>query len=258
LDTSTYLESVAVQTRTFAEWVHDQDPATRVPTCPRWSLAELVSHVGGTQRMVATLVGQRLTDPGAAFTDMDTGPVEPARWREWLTETLAAATEAFDSATDSTPVWDPSGGGAGVPFWSRRLFGEITVHRADAAVALGTRYEVAPEHAAAAIDDWLETMTSAGYAQARPEFVNAIPDTARSLHFHATDTADDWHARRKPEMVVLERTHADADATVRGPAAELLLVLTRRGSLDAARNLEVHGDRELLDRWIDHMDWVAD
>ncbi|MFC4857028.1 maleylpyruvate isomerase family mycothiol-dependent enzyme [Actinophytocola glycyrrhizae] len=258
MDTSAHLESFAVQTKTFADWVHDKDPETPVPTCPRWTLADLVSHVGGTQRMVATLVGQRLTDPSAAFAATDTGPADPARWRAWLTETETAATEAFDSVTDDTPVWDPSGADSGVPFWARRLFGEITVHRADAAVAVGARYDVAPEHAVTAIDDWLETLTSPGYAQARPEFVDAIPDTGQSLHFHATDTADGWLVRRKPDLVVLERTHAEADATARGPAAELLQVLTRRRPLDDARTLQLLGDRELFDHWIEHMDWVTD
>ncbi|UOZ06690.1 maleylpyruvate isomerase family mycothiol-dependent enzyme [Amycolatopsis sp. WQ 127309] len=257
MDTSAHLESVVAQTTTFAEWVQGQDPATRVPTCPKWSLAELVGHVGGTQRMVATLVGQRLTDPSAALAAMDTGPADPAGWRAWLTGTAAAAADAFGSVDDSTPVWDPSGGDSGVPFWARRLFGEITVHRADAAGALGEHYDVSPDHAAATIDDWLETMTSPGYAQARPEFVDAIRDTGRVLHFHATDSAHEWLVRRTPDLVVLERAHAEADATVRGPAAELLLVLTRRRPLDAARNLDLHGDRASLDHWIEHMDWVA-
>jgi uncharacterized protein (TIGR03083 family) len=258
LDTSAFVESVVAQAKTFAEWVHGKDPATPVPTCPDWNLADLVSHVGGTQRMVATLVGQRLTDPSPAFEHMDTGPTHPTRWRDWLIETATAAAHAFDSVTDNTPVWEPSGETAGVPFWSRRLFGEITVHRADAAVALGTHYEVAPEHAVAATDDWLETMTSPGYAEARPEFLDAIPDVDKALHFRATDTDDEWHVRREPDMVVLERRHADADAAASGPAVELLLVLTRRRPLDAARTLQLHGDRKLLDTWIEHMDWVAD
>ena len=47
------------------------------------------------------------------------------------------------------------------------------------------------------------------------------------------------------------------DVAVRGPAAELLLVLSRRRPLDAAPTLELQGDRALLDRWIEHMDWVT-
>jgi uncharacterized protein (TIGR03083 family) len=266
LDTAEQLASVAEQTKTFADRVHGQDPSTPVPTCPEWTLAELVGHVGATQRMVAILVGGRLTDPTAAFTDMDTGPADPAAWRDWLADTSAAALEAYRGVTDSTPVWDPSGTAPGVPFWARRLFGEIVVHGVDAAIAVGAPCEVAPEHAVEAIDDWLETMTSPGYAAARPDFVDAIHDTGHALHFHATDTGTGWRVRRKPELVVLERVHAEAtanadvtaDATARGPAAELLLVLTRRRPLDAAGNLQLLGDRALLDHWIEHMDWVAD
>jgi len=59
-------------------------------------------------------------------------------------------------------------------------------------------------------------------------------------------------------MVVLERAHTKADVAVRGPAAELLLVLSRRRPLDAAPTLEVLGDRALFVNWIEHMDWVTD
>jgi predicted lipid carrier protein YhbT len=88
--------------------------------------------------------------------------------------------------------------------------------------------------------------------------------TGQTLHFHATDATDatdatgEWLARREPDQVVLEHTHANADVAVRGPAVDLLLVITRRRPLDAADALEVHGDRALLDHWIAHMDWVTD
>ncbi|MFI7610850.1 hypothetical protein ACIBP6_06390 [Nonomuraea terrae] len=65
-------------------------------------------------------------------------------------------------------------------------------------------------------------------------------------------------ARREPDMVVLERTHTRADVVVRGPAVELLLVISRRRPLDAAPALRSQGDRALLDHWIEHMDWVTD
>ena len=50
--------------------------------------------------------------------------------------------------------------------------------------------------------------------------------------------------------------HIKADVAVRGPASDLLLVLSRRRPLDAAPTLQLQGDRALLDHWIDHMDWV--
>ncbi|GIF72548.1 maleylpyruvate isomerase family mycothiol-dependent enzyme [Asanoa siamensis] len=257
MDPSAYATAVVAQTSTFADWVHGKDPSTRVPTCPEWTLADLVDHVGSTQRMIAMLVGEKMTEPSAAFARYVPGPTDSEQWRAWLTEGAAEAQRAFDSVDADTPVWDPSGAADGVAFWSRRLFGEASVHRADAAAALDERYDLAPEHAVEAVEDWLDTMTSRGYWENKPEFAAAMRGNGQTLHFHATDATGEWLARREPDMVALERTHATADVTVRGPATDLLLVLSRRQPLAAASSLEIDGDRALLDRWIDHMDWVT-
>jgi uncharacterized protein (TIGR03083 family) len=258
VDTSAYLRVVVDQTRTLADWVHGRDATAPVPTCPKWTLGDLVDHVGATQRMVAMLVGERMTDPSEAFARQVPGPTDSALWRDWLTNCAAEAKQAFDSVTDDTPVWDPSGADAGVAFWSRRLLGEVCVHRADAAVALDLPYELEPEAAAAAVEDWLDTMTSQGYWENRPDFADAVRGTGQTLHFHATDAPGEWLVRREPDRVALERTHTKADVAVRGPGADLLVVLSRRRPLSAASGLEVHGDRALLDHWIEHMDWVTD
>ncbi|MDG4824109.1 maleylpyruvate isomerase family mycothiol-dependent enzyme [Asanoa sp. WMMD1127] len=258
MNTSSYLSGVVEQTNTFADWVHDKDAATPVPTCPKWTVADLVDHVGSTQRMVAMLVGERMLEPSNAFARYVPAPTDPAEWRAWLTQGAAEAKQAFESVTDDTPVWDPSGADAGVPFWSRRLFGEASVHRADAAAALGVPYELAPERAVAAIEDWLDTLTSRGYWENRPDFADALRGDGQTLHFHATDATGEWLARREPDQVALERAHADADVTVSGPAVDLLLVLSRRRPLAAASSLAIDGDRALLDLWINHMDWVTD
>ncbi|GAA1585785.1 maleylpyruvate isomerase family mycothiol-dependent enzyme [Actinomadura kijaniata] len=258
MDTSAYLNGVVEQTYTFAAWVNGRDAATPVPTCPKWTLADLVDHVAATQRMVAMLVGERMTEPSRAFAGYVQAPTDSAQWGAWLTDAATEAKQAFESVTDDTPVWDPSGDAAGVPFWSRRLFGEACVHRADAAAALGARYELAPESAVAAVEDWLDTMTSRGYWENRPDFADAMRGNGQTLHFHATDVPGEWLVRRETDRVALEHTHIKADVAVRGPAAALLLVLSRRRPLDAAPALEVHGDGALFTHWIDHMDWVTD
>ncbi|OLF17433.1 maleylpyruvate isomerase family mycothiol-dependent enzyme [Actinophytocola xanthii] len=258
MDTTAYLNAVVEQTSTLADWVDGGDATTPVPTCPKWTLADLVDHVGATQRMVAMIVGQRMTEPSSAFAGYVPAPSDSTQWRAWLNGCAAEARQAFESVADDTPVWDPSGDAAGVPFWSRRLFGEACVHRADAAATLGTRYELAPELAVGAIEDWLDTMTSRGYWENRPDFATAMRGDGQTLHFHATDASGEWLARREPDRVALERTHGKADVAVRGSAAELLLVVSRRRPLGSATTLEVHGDRALLDHWIEHMDWVTD
>ncbi|MBM7785636.1 maleylpyruvate isomerase family mycothiol-dependent enzyme [Tenggerimyces flavus] len=258
MDTSAYLNAVVEQTSILADWVEGRDASAPVPTAPKWTLADLVDHVGATQRMVALLVGQRMSEPADAFAGYVPAPTDSAEWGAWLNGTAAEAMRAFESVDDATPVWDPSGAAAGVPFWSRRLFGEACVHRADAAAALGTRYELAPELAVGAIEDWLDTMTSDGYWENRPDFANALRGDGQTLHFHATDAPGEWLARREPDRVALERTHAEADVTLSGPASDLLLVISRRRPLGEAPRLETRGDRALLDLWIEHMDWVTD
>ena len=77
----------------------------------------------------------------------------------------------------------------------------------------------------------------------------------QTLHFHATDpglaTAGEWLAHHAPSGVEWEHRHAPADATLRGPALDLLLVLSRRAPLDTSR-LEASGDSELLAHWLEH------
>ena len=258
MDTSAYIDAAVEQTRTLADWVDGKDGSLPVPTAPKWTLTELVDHVGSVQRMVTMLVGERLAEPSSAFARYVPGPTDPAQWRAWLTEGAAEAKRAFVSATDDAPVWDPSGADAGVKFWSRRLFGEACVHRADAAAALGTRYELAPEFAVEAIEDWLDTMTSRTYWENRPDFAEGMRGDGQTLHFHATDASGDWLARREQDRVVLERTYGEADVTVSGPATDLLLVISRRRPLSSTPSLDVQGEAALFDRWIDHMDWVSD
>lgn len=257
MDTSAYVKAAVEQTRTLADWVHGKDAATPVPTCPDWTLADLVDHVGGVQRMLTVLVGERLTDPTKAFEGYTPGPADSGQWRDWLNDGVDEVSQAFASVTDETPVWDPTGNAAGVTFWSRRLLGEACVHRADAASALAVPYELEPELAVASLEDWLKTMTSRAYWENRQGYGEAMRGDGQTLHFHATDAPGEWVARREADRIVLERTHTKADVAVRGPAADLLLVISRRRALDAAPALDVQGDRALFEHWIDHMDWVA-
>ena len=103
---------------------------------------------------------------------------------------------------------------------------------------------------------WAAWLTN-GAAEVK-HFADAMRGSGQTLHFHTTDAPGEWVARREPDMVVLEHTHIKADVAVRGPATDLLLVLSRRRPTGAAPTLQVHGDRALFDHWIGHMDWVTD
>ncbi len=56
---------------------------------------------------------------------------------------------------------------------------------------------------------------------------------------------------RTPSGVTTARGHGKADVAVRGPAASLLLVLTRRLP-PSAPGIEVLGEQALLTHWLEH------
>jgi uncharacterized protein (TIGR03083 family) len=258
------LDSTVVQTREVSRWIEGADPAAPVPTCPGWTLTELVEHIGSTQRWVATLVAEAITDPGAAFAlGWAEAPADPSRWPGWLLEGADGLQRTFEAATDGRAVFDPSGGDDGVTFWSRRSFGEISVHRIDAAFALDRTYQLDPPSAAAAIEDWLSTIASSGWAANVPGFRDAMRGDGQRIAWVADDADRAWLLRRTDAPLVLDRDRArggrdaDADVTISGPACELLQIVSRRRRLDAAELCTVAGDRRELDHLIDNMNWVG-
>jgi predicted lipid carrier protein YhbT len=63
--------------------------------------------------------------------------------------------------------------------------------------------------------------------------------------------AGEWLVQRTPSGVEWEHRHDQGDVAVRGPAMDLLLVLSRRAALHGAR-LEVSGSRRLLAHRLEH------
>jgi hypothetical protein len=131
---------------------------------------------------------------------------------------------------------------------------EITVHRADAALTAGVPYEVAPEIAADAVDEWLELLE---WAQRTGTFPDAeeLRGPGRSVHLHATDAAPElnaeWLIELGEEGLGWRRGHEKATVALRGPLTSVLLAFYRRLPLDAP-GLEVLGEREVLEFWLEH------
>jgi uncharacterized protein (TIGR03083 family) len=258
LTTTTLTASTLDQTRRLASWLDGADPDLPVPTCPGWTLSHLVEHVGATQRWVTRLVGDRIADPAGAFgVAWEQAPQDAAAWPAWLVDGAETAVAVLDVPTDGAQVFDPSGGTDGVAFWSRRLFGEVSVHRIDAAVGLGRRYEIEPALAAAAVDDWLGTMASSGWAANVPGFTDAMAGDGETIAWVADDADEAWLLRRTAAPLDLVRERGDADVTIHGPADELLQIVSRRRPLADAQACVVEGDRAELVHLIDHMTWIG-
>ncbi|MGI5367085.1 hypothetical protein C9J60_33565 [Streptomyces sp. A244] len=232
------------------------DLSGTVPTCPDWSLEELVRHTGGALRWAELMVRTRAAEevpeeqvPGVA------GPEavgDAAALDAWLAETGEQITATLREAGPDAKVW----GWAGIQtsgFWARRMTHEITVHRADAALAAGLPYDVAPEIAADTIDEWLQIVEYVQRTEPR-DVVRELVGPGSSIHLHATDTGPDLNAEWVVELtedgVRWRRGHEKATVALRGPLTFVLLAFYRRLPLDA-KELEVLGERELLEFWLE-------
>ncbi|MEY9994649.1 uncharacterized protein (TIGR03083 family) [Streptomyces sp. V4I8] len=232
------------------------DLSATVPTCPDWSLEQLVRHTGGALRWVELMVRTRAQEEiPEEKVPLAGGPDEkgdPAALDAWLAETGEMIVGALREAGPDAEVW----GWAGVlnaGFWARRMTHEVTVHRADATLAAGQPYDVAPDIAADAIDEWLEIVE---WAQ------RTLPDDparelrrpGSSIHLHATDNTPGVHAEwvvdLAEDVINWRRGHEKATVALRGPLTAVLLAFYRRLPLDSPE-VEVLGERELLEFWLE-------
>lgn len=84
--------ALIAETDALADLLRAAGPATPIPTCPGWTLADLVTHIGRAQRWAATMITERATE------ELDTRavaggarPKEPEAAAQWLSATLLLA-----------------------------------------------------------------------------------------------------------------------------------------------------------------------
>jgi uncharacterized protein (TIGR03083 family) len=235
------------ETKAFGDLIHGADPETPVPSCPGWTLSQLFKHVGRGNRWSAQIIAERRLEPLDPREVRDgKPPADPDAALVWLADGVQAILDAVDQVGAETRVWTflgqrPAG------WWIRRRLHEATVHRGDAALALGIDFDLSPELAADAISEWIDRAT----IQADPH----SPPLQRglSLHLHATDDGlgptGEWTITHDEDGVNWSHDHGKADAAVRGRAKDLLLAVVRRRTT-AEAGLEVFGDAAVWDGWL--------
>ena len=242
-----YYAEITASTGTLAALASQDDLALPVPTCPDWTLRQLVTHVGRAQRWAAEIARTRSAEfipfrsvPGGRLPD------DPALRPGWLRDG-AALLIAEVSAAGDTPVW-AHGKKRPAAYWGRRMAHETAVHRADAEIAAGRVPDIAPDIAADGIDEWLAELTvpAAGELDVRAA---ALP-AGQSLHVHAAGVpGGEWLVRHGEDGIAVRREHGHADVALRGPASALLLVLLRRLPPDDPA-VQVLGDQQVLTDWL--------
>ncbi|GGX72092.1 hypothetical protein GCM10010324_16670 [Streptomyces hiroshimensis] len=237
------------------------DASVTVPTCPEWTLGQLLLHVGQAHRMATTLVREQVKEfvpPAGAGHGVPTpAPGQPSAddlpaLTAWLAEGAEALVAVLREAGTDSPVWTFSEDQRSA-FWARRMTHETLMHRADALGALGLPFTAEPETAADCLDEWLDILTFPAAVAFKPRLAE-LPGPGRTVHLHATDTPAElnaeWFIDLTGEGVTWRRAHEKAAVAVRGPVTDVLSVLFRRLPADTDR-IEVLGDRGLLDFWLE-------
>lgn len=211
------------------------DLTVQVPSCPDWTAADLVYHVGDVYWSWRAVVEGRRSESSTG--EFPPRPGDEALI-EWARDEAGLLTTALERADPQTEVWTwaPQ---KNVAFVQRRMAQETCVHRVDAELAAGFRRPIPADLAADGVDEFLAFFL--------PEDPTSLMDPGESVHLHATDSGDEWLVAVADGSVTAERRHAKADVAVRGAVSDLLLLLWRRvGPSD----VEVVGDGAALERFL--------
>lgn len=242
-----YAAALTGQNQMLGELLRDADWSVPVPTCPGWTLLQLLRHVGRGDRWAAQIITDRAdTSLDPRLVKDGKPPADVPGAIQWLSQSPLILLAAVEGVGPGTEVATFTGPKAAV-WWTRRRLHEATVHRADAAIALGVPYELPAELAADGISEWLERLADE-QALGRP---SALPAGA-SMALRATDedlAESAWTVLGGPEGVSWHSGPGDADLTVTGPATDLLLALLRRRPAEDT-GVSMQGDTALWRTWL--------
>jgi uncharacterized protein (TIGR03083 family) len=219
----------------------------QVPTCPEWTLFDLVRHLGeGRHTWAATIAA------GPTATAKSTPQDAPAvpREREALLAWLAASTqELLDALREAGPDrgcwvwWGKSQSPRTCAAVARRQLHEIAVHSYDAQLTVGAPQPLPDEVALDGVEEFLSTICTTTVAW---------PHEPAAVDYHATEGRSwrNWLSDDGARAARLPTPGEDpdtADASARGTANELVLALYGRIPLDS---LKLDGNRLLFDQLV--------
>jgi len=214
----------------------------RVPSCPLWSVSDLLGHIGRLHRWVAQITVDRATERGAHWSETEPPPDDERI--DWFAAGVPLLADALANAGPDLSLWswtsDETSG-----FWARRQANETAMHRFDAQLAAG---ETTPIERVLAVDGINELFDLIPFWP----LADRVRGAGERLHFHCTDGDGEWLARLSGDGLVVTREHAKGDVAARGTASDLLLFLYGRAEADS---LDIFGDAPLLARWRELVTW---
>ncbi|MBB4933340.1 uncharacterized protein (TIGR03083 family) [Lipingzhangella halophila] len=237
-----YVATLTKSGAALRDAANDAGLRATVPTCPDWTVTDLVVHQGTVHRWAtAHLRGDSDHDTTASHAEGMAAP-DPVSWfsagLDTLVETLHATPDDAEAAVFLRDAPPPR------RFWARRQAHETTMHSVDALSAALGRWpthsdaKIAPDLAADGIDELLCGFIPRGKSRLR----SAEPYT---ILVRSDDTGHTWSVRVSQDPVVTTVGESGApDSTFSGTAVQLYLTLWNR-----ADDAVVEGPTAILEQW---------
>jgi uncharacterized protein (TIGR03083 family) len=240
VDDSRLIECLSADAARLRE-VAAADLAPPVPTCPEWTVADLVEHVGMVYlHKVECMRRGEFPKPWPPLEPPAAGPL--ALFDLGLAELLAQFAQR--APTSAVPTWYPPD--QTVRFWIRRMAQETVIHRVDAELAAGAQPAPIPvDLATDGIDEVLKLFLAYGTHDYPEDFGARLAGcTGQSVLVAVGGAA--WLVVLDPAGVRIEdSTAGQPTAQVSGDPASVLLWLWRRVGDERVR---MDGNRDAIGR----------
>jgi uncharacterized protein (TIGR03083 family) len=229
-----------------ARSVATADTVPLLPSCPDWSMTNIVTHLGTVHRYVGTILANKLTEqpdltnptflhlpaeadlpnwPLSRDAEAKLGPM-PAGLLDWFVDGADTLADLFATTDPTTHVvtWSTEQTAA---FWLRMQTIEAAVHRWDAQTGVGTPAGIDTDLAVDVIEQNFEVMVPSRRAAAQ-----VTAGQGETFRFRATDVDRTWTIRFDGDTVRLDETAEPTQEEIAGSASDLALLLWHRTGTD--------------------------
>jgi uncharacterized protein (TIGR03083 family) len=215
------------------------DLTAKVPSCPEWTVADLVRHVAVVY--LHKVECMRLGSHPQPWPPEGVNSEDPLAL---LDRAYAALSAEFATRPPDSAAFTWFGDDQTVGFWIRRMAQETVIHRVDAELGAGVPLAAIPDDLARdGLDEVLVAFVEYGARTWPDEYAPTLAGTdGRTLRLETTGAA--WLVRPTPAVIEVSATDdSTPDAVVRGDPSALLLWVWNRAGDDA---VSASGDDRLV------------
>jgi uncharacterized protein (TIGR03083 family) len=200
--------------------VADGDLASPVPSCPGWTVRDLVAHLAQVyeHKIECTRLGHAPDPWPPEWPDAD----RPIGWYRDAHARLLAMFDESDATTPSATWWPAD---QTVGFWARRMAHETAVHRVDAELARGVETPIDAALATDGVDEILRIMLEGDWS-------DDADDTATGQRVAIVTGGRAWDVVLDRGAITVSEGDGPSDARLSGEPSDVLLWLWGRAGDD--------------------------